>query len=212
MKEYPKYYFDIEQKSDEWFNIRSDKITASHAQAIGNYGKGLETYIIEKMAAYYSNAEQINYTNENMERGNELEKSAATIYSFETGLKTQKIGFVEWNEYVGASPDIFVENNGMAEIKCPNDRNYFQLLLDFEIDTKYMWQMQMGMLCCLRSWNDYVVYNPNFSKSLLIKRVYPDKKIVEALLKGFKIAEERIKEITNLMAQKGEYNHLNNIN
>ena len=48
---------NMPQSSPEWFAIRKGKITASHAQAIGNVGKGLETYTIETMAEFFSSAE-----------------------------------------------------------------------------------------------------------------------------------------------------------
>jgi hypothetical protein len=34
---------NCKQGSDEWFLCRKSKMSASHAQAIGNCGKGLET-------------------------------------------------------------------------------------------------------------------------------------------------------------------------
>ena len=41
---------DIPQKSDEWFEVKKGKMSASHADTIGNCGKGLESYIIEHTA------------------------------------------------------------------------------------------------------------------------------------------------------------------
>jgi hypothetical protein len=38
-------YDKIIQGSPEWFKIRKGKMTASHATAIGNAGKGLQTYV-----------------------------------------------------------------------------------------------------------------------------------------------------------------------
>jgi len=43
-------------------------MTASHATAIGNNGKGLETYILEMMAESFSSAEKEQYSNEHTER------------------------------------------------------------------------------------------------------------------------------------------------
>ena len=45
---------DCVQGSDEWFNARKGKTTASKADVILADGKGLETYIYEIMAEYYS--------------------------------------------------------------------------------------------------------------------------------------------------------------
>ena len=188
---------NIEQRSDEWFTIKREKLGASHAQAIASQGKGLETYLIELMSEYYSIAPKENYTNEHIERGNELESQARAIYELETGNEVEEVGFVEIDEYVGCSPDGLVGEDGLIEIKCPSDKVYFQYLLDGKIDTGYTWQMQMQMLICERKWCDYVVYNPNFEKSIVITRVYKNEEDFEKLEKGFEIARARIKEINN---------------
>ena len=41
---------DVEQKSEAWYELRKFKMTGSHAQEIGNCGKGLDTYITELCA------------------------------------------------------------------------------------------------------------------------------------------------------------------
>ena len=193
---------DVKQRSPEWFEAKRGKLGASHAQAIGNQGKGLETYIIELMAEYFSNAEKESYTNEHIERGNELEAQARSIYEFETGNEVSEVGFVEYDDYVGCSPDGLVGDDGLIEIKCPSDKVYFQYMLDNKVDVGYYWQMQMQMLVTGRIWVDYVVYNPNYDKSIIIQRILPDAKSQEALLQGFVMAENRIVEISINIKEK----------
>ena len=184
----------MKQRSEEWFEIRKEKMTASHAQAIASNGKGLVTYIREKMCSLYSSGEDIGYTNSAMENGIEQENVAKMLYEFETGHKVEDIGFVVYNEYVGCSPDGIV-GDGLIEIKCPTDKVYFNLLLDKKIDSKYEWQMQMQMLVCGKDWCDYVVYNPNFKQQLFIKRVLKDEKKIEKLEIGFESGIKMMKEI-----------------
>lgn len=188
---------NVEQGSPEWFNVRSGKVTGSNAQAIGNVGKGLDTVVIETMAEFYSSAEKEQYTNDHLERGKELEDMAATIYGMETDQELAVVGFVEYNEFVGCSPDRLVGEDGMLEIKCPNDKNFLLLLLngEKEVDSKYVWQVQMQMLVCNRKWVDLCFYNPNFEKSMLTFRILPDEDKFNKLREGFKYAEEKIKEI-----------------
>jgi putative phage-type endonuclease len=190
---------NVEQGTKEWFDLRKGLLTASHAQAIAANGKGLITYVKEKMCEVYSTAEKETYSNKAMENGVELEEYAAIAYEFETGRETERIGFVKYNDYIGASPDRIVGDDGLVEIKCPSDKTFFNLLLDNKIDSKYMWQMQMQMLITERKWCDYVVYNPNFDKSLVIIRVLPDEKKFQKLLEGFKAGEALIKEIRSNM-------------
>jgi hypothetical protein len=77
------------QQSPEWFEIRKGKMTASKAQAIGNMGKGLETYIRQIIKDMI--VTKIPYTNKDIERGNELEGNARTAYEFEHGGIIQQV-------------------------------------------------------------------------------------------------------------------------
>lgn len=190
-------FYNMEQGTDEWFAVRDKKMTASHAQAIGNCGKGLDSYIYELMAKHYSSAERANYTNADMERGNELEPDARTAYEFEMREIVKEVGFVEYNEYVGASPDGLIGNDGLVEIKCKSDTNHLKQMLAGEkgIESKYIWQMQMQMLVTGRQYCDFVSFNPHFEKSLLVYRVLGDENKFEKLLEGFEKGEEMIKQI-----------------
>jgi exodeoxyribonuclease (lambda-induced) len=194
---------NIEQKTPEWYKLRQQyPLTASNAQAIGNNGKGLETLVWEQLAAKYSATEADQYSNKDLERGVELEPQARSLYELETGNEVKSIGFVT-NEAVskscGASPDGFVGDNGIVEIKAFEDKKHFRLSLedDYEIESQYRWQIQAQLLICEREWCDFVAYNPNYKKSLVIKRVLPDKEMQDKLKAGFAIGEELIRKIEN---------------
>lgn len=186
---------DVVQGSEEWHELRRRRATASHATAIGNCGKGLDTYIYTLMADYYSLDPEQGYSNNNMLLGNELENEASIIYELETGNKCFKEGFCEYNEYVGCSVDRLVNENGLAEIKYRTDKVYFEYLLDRKIPSSVFWQMQMQMLIREKDWCDYVVYNPNYFPCILIEKVYPNEIHRTKLLNGFKRSEELILEI-----------------
>jgi putative phage-type endonuclease len=193
--------YNFEQKSKEWFDIRKGKMTASHAQAIGNNGKGLETYILEMMAEFYSSGEKEIYTNADMERGIELEEQARAIYEIETSNKVEQVGFCKYDEFSGCSPDGLIGEDGGIEIKCQKDNTHFKMILngEKEIDSKYLWQIQMNLLITDRKWWDYVSYNPNFSKSLIIFRIEPDEEMQKKILDGIKKGKNKIKEINETL-------------
>lgn len=193
---------NIVQQSPEWFAVRARKMSASHAQAIGNRGKGLETYITTMMAEYYSQADKEHYSNSHTDRGNELEPVARALYSLHTGEKVEEVGFVELSEYVGCSPDGLTEE-GCIEIKCPDDVKYFKHLLDGEkaIESAYIWQMQMNMLITGKKWCDYIAYNPNYKEPLFIHRIYPDYAAFTKLEEGFGIGRELIIEIEDKVSR-----------
>lgn len=192
---------DFEQGTPEWFAIRKGKMTASHATAIGNAGKGLDTYIHKMMAEFYSSGEKKEYGSKDTERGNEYEPIARQVYEFERNVEVKEVGFMLYNEYVGASPDGLVdgdpEGDGGTEIKSPDDTNYLSYLLDGKdaIESDYKWQCQMNLLVSGRKWWDLIIYNPNFKKSMLVFRIYPDAEKFEALERGFAKGIEMIKKI-----------------
>ena len=192
---------ELIQGSPEWFEIRVGKVTASHAQAIGNNGKGLDTYLLEVASEMFSSSEKEHYSNEHTERGNELEPIARSMYELQNDVEVEEIGFAEYNDFVGCSPDGLVGKDGMIEIKCPDDKTYFNLLMNEKIDNAYIWQCQMNMLILERKWCDLVFYNPNFEKSMKIFRLEPDKEMFSKLKEGFEKAEA---EITRLVSKYKE--------
>lgn len=188
---------NFEQGSPEWFNVRKGKMTASHATAIGNSGKGLDTYIHTIMAEFYSSGEKEEFGTKDTERGNEYEPIARAVYELDNDVTVDEVGFMEYNEYVGASPDGLIGEDGGLEIKSINDTNYFSYLLngESEISSSYIWQIQMNLLISGRKWWDLVIYNPNFKRSMLVFRILPDQEKFEALEKGFAKGIELINSI-----------------
>lgn len=165
---------NIEQGTDEWFELRRGRLTASNAQTIAANGKGLETYIYQILAEKYSNHRD-DYTNPDIERGRELEDSARMTYTLER-QEVEEVALVEMDELVSCSPDGLVGEDGGLEIKCVNDTNFMKILIGGEkqIDKKFYWQCQMCLLVTGRSWWDLAIYNQNFDKNLLVFRQYPN--------------------------------------
>lgn len=187
---------DMEQGTPEWFAKRKGRMSASHAGAIANDGAGLNTYVVEKAAERLSIGEQEHFSNEHTRRGNELEPVAKALYENLKDVEVREIGFAEYNDYVGCSPDGMVGDDGLIEIKCPADKGYLYALLGAKIKSEYVWQMQMQMLIMDRDWCDFVQFNPNFTeRPILIARVMADKVKQETLLKGFASGERQIKNI-----------------
>jgi len=184
-----------QQGSEDWFKLRAGKLTASNAQAIATAGKGLETLCYKTLADKYATTLEEGYTNSNMERGTELESQARSIYELETGVVVDQVGFIEYSDYVGGSPDGLIGTDGVVEIKCHDNTNHFRLLTGQDTDPKYVWQMQMLLLITGREYADMLAYCPNFSKSLIVRRFEKDADMHKKLLAGFVEGERLIKEI-----------------
>jgi len=195
---------NLEQQTEEWFELKiTFPFSASKAQAIASAGKGLETLVFESITRKFSSGVEERYTNSDLERGNELEGQARAIYGLENDVEVVEVGFITNNkisDLAGVSPDGLVNEDGMTEIKSLSDKVYMKKLMEiaatgeFKIDSAHVWQMQMQMLFSERDWNDYVLYNPNFKRSILKKRIEADPVMQQKILTGLKIAEGLYKE------------------
>lgn len=190
-----KIYYDIQQNTPEWLQLRIGKFTASDAQAIASNGKGLETLVFEKAAEILTGKQKEEYTNADIERGNDLEEMARNSYELETGIVVKRIGFIEKSERIGCSPDGLIAEDGLQEIKCKNDANFVRYMFDKIIEPAHIWQMQMQLLISERQYCDYVVFNPNFPKPILIAKVIRDEVAIEKLRIGLEEAQEKLDNI-----------------
>lgn len=190
-----KTYNEIQQGSPEWLQLRLGKFTASNAQAIASNGIGLTTLCFEKAAEILTGKMKEQYANADMDRGNELEEMARNSYELETGIVVKRVGFVEKSDRIGCSPDGLIAEDGLQEIKCKNDPNFVKFMFDKKIDTAHLWQMQMQMLITDRKWCDYVVFNPNFPKSVIVVRVERNEADIEKLRFGLEKAQEQLDSI-----------------
>lgn len=186
-----------EQGTQEWFDCRKGKMTASNAQAIWNSWKGLETYIKELMSKYYSSWIEESYTNQHIYRWNELEPIARSMYELQEWVIVKQVWFCEYDEYVWCSPDGLVWDDWWVEIKCQDDKKHFWMLLWDWIDSSYIRQIQMNLFVTGRKWRDFVSYNPNYKQSLIIKRITPDAEKIEELKKWFEKGKNLILDIKN---------------
>lgn len=144
------------QRSEEWFNQRLGRFTASEMiKLMGIKALGLtgDTYALSKAIEQLYGAPDDNYVSYDMERGITLEplafKKFKEIKSLEF-LDVKNCGFFEYGLDAGASPDGFVGTDAILEIKCPNESTFFKLIATNVIDEKYLYQMQMQMLATNR--------------------------------------------------------------
>lgn len=191
------------QHSDEWYNIRLGKLTASHAATIATASKGLETLCFDLVAEILTKQRKDTFQSAAMEQGNLLEDQARTLFELETGFTVEQVGFVEKDAYCGCSPDGFILNRTSGiEIKSPQDNTYAKYLYDGIIKPEYYAQMQMQMLITGCSYWYYVVFNPHFEKAIIITKVDADADFQAKLTAGINQGEKRIQEILQQIKTK----------
>ena len=170
---------DIDQNTDEWFEARRGKVTASNfAVIMANYGKPFGNPAIQyamKVAIEGKTNRSIDgFKNEWMERGIELEDDARQLYSDMTFTEVQDGKF--WTDgRFGASPD-GLAGDGLIEIKCPKYSTHFAQIIKGGYDLSYQWQIRGQMWITDRDWCDFVSYCHDFpqNKQLYIYRVERD--------------------------------------
>lgn len=142
---------NIEQRSDEWFNERLGKFTASETyklMGIKGLGETGKTYAFEKAVEELFGETEESFQSYDMQRGTELEPLAFKKFKELKEMKflsVENCGFFNECDHSGASPDGLVSDNSVLEIKCPRANTFFKLVLSNEIDKKYFYQMQKQM-------------------------------------------------------------------
>lgn len=187
---------ELKQGTPEWLAIRLGKFTASDAQAIAAKGAGLTTLCYAKVAERLTGQpSKEKYTNPDMERGNLLEELARNAYEIETGNTVLQVGFIEKSDTEGCSPDGLVDEDGMAEYKCPNPSNFVKYMVQRSIPSDHKLQMQFQMYIAERKWVDYGVFAENFPTPLIVTRVWRDEAVIEQIRIGLEEGYENIERI-----------------
>lgn len=188
--------YNFEQWTDEWKNIRKFKLTASNAATIAVVWKWLETYCFEIVADWFSKWIANNFTNEHLSRWNELEPLARELYELETWNKVDEVWFIEHNDFIGCSPDWLIWDDWWVEIKCLMDKKHFwHIIWEEKIDSWHIAQIQMCLFITGRKWWDYILFNPNYEKSLIIHRIEPDLDFFKKLEYWLEVWTQKIKNL-----------------
>ena len=182
------YYDEILQGSDEWLKLRMGVVTASEVSKLitptGKLASG-------KKVALYANeiaAQQIvshledGYQSFDMLRGHIQEDIAREIYS-DNYEKASECGFITNDNYgvtIGCSPDGLIGSDGGIEIKSRLAKFQVETIINNEVPSEYMIQVQTCLLVTERDWWDFIQYSNGMP--LFVQRVYPDAKMHETIV------------------------------
>lgn len=204
---------NIEQRSEEWFEQRLGKFTASQIHklmGIKGLGETGKSYAIEKAIEQLFGEIDENFVSYDMQRGIDLEPLAFAKFKEIKGfdfIDVKNCSFIELSKESGASPDGLVGEDGILEIKCPNSNTFFKLVSDGEVDKKYYYQVQMQMLATGRNkayFFNYLVHEGlEFWHEIVIDR---DDKICDLMLSRIAEASEIKKEYINKINKNKQWN------
>ena len=169
----------IEQRTEEWFQQRLGKVTASRiSDVIAKTKTGVSTsrqnYLIQLVSERLTGKKGDSFVNQAMLDGIEREDAARKLYEIEKNISVSEVGFFEHPiiSMSGASPDGAVHAEiegkyaGLIEIKCPIETTHTNTLMSKSVPSKYLPQIQWQMACVGAKWVDFVSYNPNFPDNL----------------------------------------------
>ncbi len=199
----PVYRFDIEQGSDDWLALRRGVITASTiGKLITPKGQPANNdtsraLLYQLLAERITGESEPSFYNDDMARGHLLEPLARGLYSTHYS-PVRECGFVTMEfdrTVIGYSPDGIVGDDGLIEIKSPRQKTHLRSLLNDEVPSEYMPQVQAALAVTGRDWCDFISYAPGLP--LFRKRCWREGALMTQLVAAAQAAEA---QLTGLMA------------
>lgn len=171
-------WIDVEQNSDEWFDLRLGRATSSNFDTImANDGKAFgdpaKKYAQKVALERLTGKRDLtgNFQSKSMERGNILEPVVRAMYEKETFYSVTN-GGIHISDKLGDSADGLVGKRGCVEIKVVEPTAFWDRLKHGGIKKAYKYQIQGHLYLGERDWCDFVCMCPEFpkGKSLYIYR------------------------------------------
>lgn len=202
-------WHDIEQGSDEWFDLRAGKVTgssigkimANFGKAFGDPAKKLASVIAVEQITGKCSQESV-YSNVHMERGNKEEPIARALYEQEFFTPVESGGFYD-NGMTGCSPD-GRPKGGLIEIKSQIVSVHYDCIRKGGFAPAYKWQYFFNLRESGRDWLDFVSYCSDFpvGKRLYVYRILPENlqkemDMMKSRLEQFWTLVEKIKKDIN---------------
>jgi hypothetical protein len=172
--------FDREQGTPEWFACRLGIPTASNFSKVLAKGEGKtrKRYLLDLAGERLTGEPAESYCNDYMERGKLMEAEARDLYVFMTDAEIDRVGFIR-NGDKGVSPDSFIGDKGMLEIKTKLPALQLECILADKLPSEHVAQVQGALWVAEREWLDFVSYWPKLP--LFVKRVYRDEDYIKNL-------------------------------
>ncbi len=202
-----KVYADVIQGTAEWLELRAGIPTSSEFDRIltpktGKPSSQAEGYMFRLIAERLMGHPVIEFMSRWMDRGSEMEAEAVTYYEFQRDVTTQKIGFLTNDSgTVGSSPDRFVNDEGLLEIKVPKESTHVGYLLKHHVDAEYWPQVQGQLWISERQWVDILSYHPEMPPALI--RVERDEAFIKMLSAAVTTFSEVLEANYQLLLERG---------
>jgi putative phage-type endonuclease len=181
----------VEQGSDAWHQARLGKVTASRISDVmakvksGGWSASRANYMAELLLERLTGTKAPRFVSKEMLDGIEREPRARIAYEFLHNVTVQRVGLIDHPTIpmAAASPDGFIGDDGVLEIKCPLPATHLDTLDGASLDAGYIKQIQFQMACSGRHWDDFVSFNPDFpaKMQLFVQRVTRDDAMIKEI-------------------------------
>ena len=214
----------IDQRSEAWFAERAGKITGSMMHVVmmerdrapfksgPRKGqpkpppKALTDYAHQLAAERLTGRPRKQIKAAALQWGQDVEPAAVAAYQAETGVIVTLCGFVQHPVYdfIGASPDFLVDDDGGGEIKSPESSEVHLETLLVGLPPEHVEQVQGGLWVTGRTWWDFVSYHPDFPPGLrlYVQRVPRDDAYIARLEAACLEMEADVQSILSQIQQK----------
>jgi len=212
---------EFEQGDDAWFAIKCGKFSGTRFADVLAKSKPSKanpeprslkaredliwTLATERIQGYMPQG----LTSYALRWGSENEPRAREAYELATGAFVTQQGFTlhkTLGEFVGASLDGLVDEDGTIEIKCPKSPEIHMQRFLNGVPEEYIPQIQGGLWVSDRKWCDFISYDPDTDErfKLLIIRVYRDEAYIKNLEREVLVAEGEVRELIKKLIAKIE--------
>lgn len=214
----------IEQRSEEWFDARAGKITASMMHVVmlprerGVFKSGpragqakpqlkaLADYAHQLAAERLTCKPRKQVKAYALDWGREVEPAAVAAYQADTGYIVTPCGFIQHPEhdFIGASPDFLVGDEGGGEVKSPESSEVHLETLLAGLPPEHIEQIQGGLWVTHRKWWDFVSFHPDFPANLrlYVQRIPRDDAYITRLEAACLEMEADVQSILSKIQQK----------
>lgn len=153
-----------QQQSEAWYWAKLGVLSASNASKIvaKRDSETRNTYMCQ-LISQICTGEHKEISAAALDWGNQHEDAARAYYEFSTGYSLTPLPFIFKDDSFreGCSPDAFVTDKKVCEIKCPYDSaNFVKFLIADQIKPEWKWQMQFIMRVTGAEIMDYSEYDP----------------------------------------------------
>ncbi len=179
----------MEQGSEEWKEIRLGKVTASKMKDVMSNGRGgkpsktSETYMMDLIAERLTGESKPFFENDAMKWGTATEPQARAMFELQEGLEVEEVAFIEYDDFVGMSPDGLIGDDGLIEIKCPNTSTQIKRALSDDYAADYKDQIQMQLWVSNRKYCYFLSFDPRLDcdAGYLLQKVERDEDYINAM-------------------------------